>query len=315
MISNTFPGSDGRSNINYRIWEPEDTAPVAVVQVIHGMAEYVDRYAPLAGYLNQNGIVLAGEDHIGHGQSCDFNDRGYFGEKDGWLYMIKDVHKLHSILSERYPGVPGIMMGHSMGSFLCRAWLSMYGKEEREAGRLSGAIICGTAGPNPAAGAGVALCKMLRSLKGSRHISKTVNGIVFGPYARGVKNAGTTYDWLSRDEEVVDAYIKDPLCGFIFSLAGHQDLFTLLGYVSGKACFNALPKELCYLLIAGGEDPVGNFGKGVAEVVEMMEAAGCEDVSCVIYEGMRHEIHNEIGKEAVYEDIRDFCLDMADEAK
>lgn len=313
MITERFLSSDGKTNIQYQIWDRVEK-PVCVLQIIHGMAEYIDRYKDLAAYLNENGIVVAGEDHIGHGHSCQSIDWGYFGEEDGWGHMVDDAEKLRTILAEKYPGLPFVMMGHSMGSFLCRAWLARYGVRTFKDGRLQGSIICGTAGSNPALGAGIALCKGLRKVKGSRHISKLVTAMAFGSYVKDIKDHRTEYDWLSHDNALVDAYIADPMCGFPFTVAGYQDMFSLLKYVNEDQCFSAMPKELCYLLTAGLEDPVGNYAKGVVEVKEKMEAAGCSDVSQIIYEGMRHEIHNEIGKEIVWEDFRDFCLDMAEEA-
>ena len=201
-----------------------------------------------------------------------------------------------------------------MGSFLCRAWLAKYGQRTFSDGQLHGSVICGTAGSNPALGAGLALCKAIRKVKGSRHKSKLLTAMAFGSYVKGIDDPRTNYDWLSHDEALVDAYDADPMCGFTFTVAGYQDLFSLLQYIAEEQCYSAMPKDLCYLLIAGLEDPVGNYAKGVIEVKEKMEAAGCSDVSQIIYEGMRHEIHNEIEKEIVWEDLRDFCLDMAEEA-
>lgn len=313
MVTGKFLSSDGKTNISYQLWDGAQK-PVCVLQIIHGMAEHIDRYKDLAAYLNENGIIVAGEDHIGHGNSSDPSDYGYFGEKDGWVHMVDDVEKLREILAEKYPDVPFVMMGHSMGSFLCRAWLAKYGMKAFSAGKLNGSIICGTAGSNPALGVGLALCKTIRKLRGSRHKSRLLDVMAFGPYAKGIKDPRTEFDWLSYDNAVVDAYVADPASGFNFTTAGYQDLFSLLQYIAEDQCYGAMPKNLCYLLVAGLEDPVGNYAKGVIEVKEKMEAAGCTDVSQIIYEGMRHEIHNEIEKEIVWEDLRDFCLDMAEEA-
>lgn len=313
MKTAQFISSDKKSTIRYQVWDSVEK-PVCVLQIIHGMAEYIDRYKDLAAYLNENGIIVAGEDHIGHGHSCEPSDWGYFGEEGGWIHMVDDVEKLREILAEEYPGVPFVMMGHSMGSFLCRAWLAKYGLRAFKDGKLNGSVICGTAGSNPALGAGLALCKAIRKIKGSRHKSRLLTAMAFGSYVKGIENPRTDYDWLSHDNALVDAYVADPMCGFTFTVAGYQDLFGLLQYIAEDQCYSAMPKELCYLLVAGLEDPVGNYAKGVVEVKEKMEAAGCSDVSQIIYEGMRHEIHNEIEKEIVWEDLRDFCLDMAEEA-
>ncbi len=303
----TLRSSDGYTDLQVAVWKPEGK-PVAIVQIIHGMCEHIDRYADIAEYLNQSGILVAGDDHIGHGYSSKPEDYGYFGETNGWKKLVEDEEGVRKLISEEYPGTPYVIWGHSMGSFILRAWLAMYGKG------INGAIIMGTAGSSPALGIGLAMTKFLRKKNGSRAKSDFIDKMAFGAYMKGIENPIGKNDWISHDENVIRAYDADPMCGFSFTLAGYEDLFRLLKYINSKECYEKMPKELCYLIASGLEDPVGNYAKGVLEVRDKMEKAGCTDVSQLLYEGMRHEPHNEIDKQVVYEDIRDFTLDMAEEA-
>lgn len=301
MTESTFKSTDKRSTVHWYKWDVEK--PVAVLQIIHGMCEYIERYAAFAEYLNSFGIVVVGNDHIGHGKSVDSpKDYGYFGKEDGWKHFVEDVEQLRTIVKAEYPDIPYFIMGHSMGSFVCRSWLRMFGKG------VDGAIIMGTAGANPAVGVGKTLAKLIRGVKGERHISKLITAMAFGSYNKQIPNAKTNNDWLSRDEEVVKKYISDPACRFTFTVSGYIDLFNLLTFIQGD-WYKEVPKDLPMLLVAGDADPVGAYGKGPAEVAEGLKEAGCEDVSLILYEGMRHEILNEFGKEAVMEDIKMFILD------
>jgi len=314
METGRFLSSDNKTNVYWQLW-PTEKPPVAVLQIVHGMAEIIDRYSELAAELNAAGIVVAGDDHIGHGHSADPEDYGYFGESNGWLHFIDDEEKMRKILAEKYPGVPYIMMGHSMGSFICRGWLAHYGQVASKENQLAGAIICGSAGTNKALAAGLALTKGLRKAKGSRHISKLITAIAFGSYNKGIENPKTNYDWLTHDEKIVNAYVENPMCGFIFTLAGYEDLFRLMEYISTDQCYGAMPKDIPYLIVSGMEDPVGEYGKGPLEIKERLEKSGCSMVEEILYQGMRHEIHTEIGGQVPRSDMRDFCLDAAQEAK
>jgi len=301
MIPETFLSTDGKSNIHVKTWLVEN--PKAILQITHGMSEYIERYDAFAKFLNSNGIAVVGHDHIGHGQSANPKDYGYFGEKDGWLCFAADVEKMFEITKAEYPNTPYFLMGHSMGSFVARAWFSKHCKD------IDGIIFMGTAGSNPALGLGKALVSTIRAFKGSRHHSRTVTAVAFGTYNDHIPNYKTYNDWLTRDQAVVDEYVKDPSCGFVFTLAGYADLFNLLSYINSNQWYKDIPKDIPILLIAGDDDPVGSYGKGPTEVAAKLEEAGCEDVSLLLYEGMRHEILNEFGKEAVMEDLKRFILD------
>ena len=280
-----FPSASGLCNIHAAKYVPEGN-PVAVLQIAHGMAEHFERYEPFIKVLTDAGLAVFTNDHIGHGKSvASEEDKGYFG-KDTWHTMIADCHTLYEKAHAEYPDLPYFFFGHSMGSFVAREYTREYGKD------LAGAIYCGTGGGNPAVGIGIALSKMIAGCKGEKYRSKFIDGMAFGAYNK--KFAGRTpFDWLTKDTTVVDAYIADPDCGYLFTLNGYITLFDILREVSKPECYAEIPKDLPILLIAGEMDPVGNYGKGVSEVCDKLIASGHTKVDMHLYGDCRHEILNE----------------------
>ena len=296
-----FKSSNGVNDIYVREWAPSEK-PAAVLQIAHGMAEHIKRYEKFAEYLNGFGILVVGNDHIGHGKSSKPEDYGFMGAENGWLNIVDDVEKLRQLIDEKYPDIPHFLLGHSMGSFVARTYISKYGKN------IDGAIVMGTAGTNPAVNAGLGVVSLLRKIKGDRHISKLVTGMAFGSYNKQISDAKTPYDWLTRDRDVVDTYLADPACGFTFTLAGYADLFNLIKYINSDDCYNNIPEDKKYFVVAGFDDPVGAYGKGPQEFAGKLKDHGCDNVDLKLYKGMRHEILNEFGKEEVMEDIKGFIL-------
>ena len=212
-------------------------------------------------------------------------------------------------MREQFPDTPYVILGHSMGSFILRAWLAMYAK----AADVDGCIVMGTCGTNKALGAGAALTTLLMGIKGEKKKSNLITGLAMGGYAKPFAAEGSPVAWLSRDKDLYHAYEKDPMCGFPFTLGGYLDLFALIRYICADEWYQKVPRNLTLLITSGANDPVGDMGKGPAEVYDKLQAAGCQDVNLLLYEDMRHEILNEIGKERVWEDMRDFVMDMAEE--
>lgn len=294
----TFDSRDGQSKIHAVRWVPEGKV-VCILQIVHGMAEYIERYEDLAQYLGEKGILVTGDDHLGHGKSVDENGTyGYFCEQDPATVVVRDVHRLKKLTQEEYPGVPYVILGHSMGSFILRNYLFRYGTG------IQGAIVCGT-GSQP--GAVVKLSRMVAAVQGAflgqKHVAKMIDKMAFGSYNKKIANPRTSFDWLCTDEGVVDAYVKDKLCGFTFTVNGFKTLFTLLDRLNQEENINAMPKSLPVHFIAGDMDPVGNYGKGVKKAYEDFEKAGMERISLKLYPGCRHELLNETNKKQVYEDI------------
>ena len=217
----------GQGELYVRVWEPENQ-PKAVLQIVHGMAEHIERYDRFARYLNQNSILVVGADNASHGKSISKDGiRGYFGAEHGWNSLIQDIQSVHSIIKQSYCGLPCILFGHSMGSFLARSYAARHGDD------LDGFIFCGTAGKNPALPVAKVLARSEIRKNGASTPSRLLDKLSFGAYNNAFKPNRTPFDWLSRDEAEVDKYVDDPACGFVFTAAGFRDLFDGLGEVSG----------------------------------------------------------------------------------
>lgn len=284
----TFPSVSGLADIHCASYQPENGEVKVVIQVAHGMAEHLERYEAFAENLCGRGFALYINDHLGHGASVKSDDElGFFGkEENGWKFFVEDCHKLTEIAKRENPGKPYIFFGHSMGSFVARAYTLKYADE------INGAVYCGTAGPNPAAGAGILVAKLVAKLKGDHYRSKLIDKMGFGTYNKKFEGR-TAFDWLSRDQFQVDKYIADPYCGFLFTACGYRDLFSLLSFVSSDNWFGSLSKELPVLMISGAMDPVGEYSKGVETVYSKLKACGKKNIELKLYPDGRHEILNE----------------------
>ncbi|MDK2807291.1 MAG: hypothetical protein PWP24_20 [Clostridiales bacterium] len=296
----TFSSSNKVDTITYYIYRPL-LPPTAVLQLSHGMCEYVERYDHFIDFMTEHGILVCGNDHLGHKNSAkDRDGLGYFAPKDGWKYLYEDLAHMTQIIKEEYPELPIFLFGHSMGSFIARAYLATYGS------MLDGAIICGTAGSNPSLSMGQLIIRLIKRVKGERYRSKFLDNLMFGAYNKKYTSVRTNKDWLTRDEVIVDRYRNDPYCIFTFTCSAFYDLSLLLSYVSSDAWYQKLPKKLPLFLISGSMDPVGDYGKGFREVAERLQKQDLTDFSYTLYPEYRHEILNELGKETVYEDVLTF---------
>lgn len=271
----------------------------AILQISHGMQEFIDRYEKFAQYLCDRGYLVTGNDHLGHGGSINStDDYGYFADKNGNKAVLDDVHKLTTITKEKYPDLPYFLLGHSMGSFYARQYLFEYGNE------LDAAIIMGT-GHQPLATvkAGMMACKMFAMSKGWRHRSRAVEAMAFGSYNKKFEPAKTRVEWLTKDDDIKNTYINEPRCSFKFTLNGYYNMFLGISRLHDKNLLNKIPKELSILFVSGQDDPVGDFGKGVEAAVASVKEVGCKNVEMKLYPNDRHEILNELDKDQVYEDL------------
>ena len=294
-----FKSTDGEHNIAYYVFMPKGEVKAAV-QVVHGMCEHTLRYKHFAKFLNDNGIAVCGNDHLGHGSSVtNADDLGYFSPERGWQNAVEDMYKMTKIMKEKVGDVPFFMFGHSMGSFLARVYMI------KHASALDGAVICGTGDRVPGLSALSTVLDAVKLAKGDRYRSEKINNMAFGKYNERFPDAEYPTAWLTRDEEIQKSYIGDEKCDFIFTINGFENLAKMLAYISDPRWFAAVRKDLPVLFISGSDDPVGNYGKGVQSVYDKLKAQDC-NVELKIYEGARHEPLNETNKEEVMADVLDF---------
>lgn len=295
-----YDSRDGKSKLHAVCYTPDDVDNIrCIVQIVHGMAEYVERYEEFAEFLTDRGFVVTGEDHLGHGKSVSEDGKfGYFCEQDPATVLVRDVHRLKKATMEKYPNVPYVMIGHSMGSFIARNYMFRYGTG------INAAIVMGTGMPHRAA---LVIMKMVISMQkmffGSGKKAKLLDKLTFGNYNQRITDSKTSYDWLSKDEERVEKYINDPLCGFVFTINGFQAINELIGRLYHPENLERIPKKMPVFLISGDADPVGDYGKGVRRAYISLRAVGLEDIKVKLYEGGRHELLNDTNRQDVMQDI------------
>lgn len=290
-----FPSSDTRHTVAAVIYTMADVPVRAVLQLSHGMCEYVRRYEPMAKFYAAHGIALAGNDHLGHGQTAQPGEYGHYGDLGGRYYLLQDLRKMNERLHEKFPGVPIILYGHSMGSFYAR-WYA-----EKWPDTIAALILSGTAGPSPLNLLGQPLAALIAAVRGARTVSPLLVKLNFGSYCKRIPDAVSPTAWITRDDAIVRRYSEDPLCTFFFTAGTYREMLATLNHVSSKKWARAMDKNLPVLLIAGDGDPVGDYGAGVRKVWAMLGDAGVKDLTCQIYPEARHELHNELNRQEVFD--------------
>lgn len=294
-----FDSRDNCSKIYAVRWTPDSENVVGVVQIVHGMAEHIERYEEFAKFLTEHNFVVVGEDHLGHGKSvAEGGVQGYFCEQDPATVVVRDVHRLKKMTQEIYPGVPFFLIGHSMGSFITRNYICRYGTG------IDGAVLMGTGMQSDGL---LFASKIITSaqgfLQGQKHVSKFIHKQAFGSYNKRIKNAKTSSDWLTRDENEVAKYIADKDCGFVFTVNGFKTLFELISRAKNPDYLAQIPKELPILIVSGEQDPVGEYGEGVKKAYQALVDVGITNLKLTLYPEDRHELLNELDKEKVMDDI------------
>ncbi len=299
VIDKEVLSSDKSHQLKGKIYIPEGTAR-GLFHVVHGMTEHIARYDEFMRAVAEEGYIVFGYDHLGHGHTArDAGELGFFAHENGWERLVDDVFLFgNEIRKAMGDDLPFILMGHSMGSFIVRLTAAKYNHYDK-------LIVMGTGGPNPAAGAGIALAGMIKKIKGERHISPFIYKMAFGTYNKRFESENDPYAWLSTQRATRDSYRVDPFCTFRFSVSAMQDLVTLNKNCNEKSCYDATDKVKPILLVSGEEDPVGDYGAGVTKVFESLKAAGA-NVQMKLYPGVRHEILNDASREEVIADIKAF---------
>ena len=300
MTEFTFLSTDGKTQLHGMRWEPEGGSVRAVLQICHGVAEHIARYDAFARYLNGLGIAVVGHDHLGHGLSLpEGGTPVYFGEGNTWNTVVDDIYVLHQRIRLWYPDVPLCIMGHSMGSFLTRTYLIRY------PGTVKAAIIMGTGWqPKAVIAGGMAVAKAVGAVVGENGTSDLVTNLAFGAYNKLFAPNRTSCDWLSADENNVDAYMADPLCGADATVGLFRQMLSGIRFNQKLSNLRQMDPRIPVLFVAGEKDPVGDCGNGVRRTYQEFRRAGVQDCTLKLYPGLRHEILNEKAQQQqVFEDI------------
>ncbi len=296
----TAPSSDGIHTLAGRVYRPEGT-PRGTLHVVHGMTEYIARYDRFMQAMAADGWLTCGYDNLGHGQTVNHpSELGYIAPKNGYDLLGRDVGVFSAAVRRDFDlgDKPYILMGHSMGSFMVRyATEKGYVTPDR-------LIVMGTGGPNPIAGAGLLLVRLIKLFRGGHHISPLVDKLAFGSYNSHF-GGDDPHEWLNSRKEGRDLYRNDPLCTFKFTVSAMGDLISLTTCTNRRRWFSSLPAGMPVLLVSGVEDPVGDYGKGVEKVRDRLTRAGVP-VTCHLYGDARHEILNDLCYPAVLADIQAF---------
>jgi alpha-beta hydrolase superfamily lysophospholipase len=283
-----FASYNGRDSIKAWIYTPI-RKPRGIVQVVHGLGEHSRRYLHFILKLNEAGFVVAADDHTGHGKTAaDSTIWGDYGTK-GWTTPAEDEKTLHDIVTKEYPGLPFVLFGHSWGSMIARNYAAQY------ASTLKALVLCGTCGDMASMEAvGTELKKLIDAGKGAERDIAFLGKIFAGMLDR-IENVKTQNDWISGDPDIVADHAADPFNNLYapFSNQALYDMTELVASITGTQWAEKLPKDLPVYLIAGDQDPVGNYGEGVLAVVRWLAQTGHKKVSSKLYSGHRHEIHND----------------------
>lgn len=294
----TFISRDKKTTIQGKKWMPADGSYKAVLQLVHGMVEFIDRYDNFARYMAERGFLVVGHDHLGHGASVLSEEEwGYFAPNPSDT-VVDDMNTVRRHYEDK--DKPYFILGHSMGSYMTLKYLTKYGEG------LSGAIIMGTGYvPEGAARTGLTLARNESTLRGSHHRSRTLQGLAFGePYRRyDLTGQDLTNSWLTKDPEIVRKYYNEPRCQFMFTVNGYQGLFEAIVDCENPENIANVPKELPLLFVSGSDDPVGGMGVGVVRMKNLYKDNGVKNVTLRLYEDDRHEILNETDRDKVYADI------------
>ncbi|MBI9093576.1 MAG: lysophospholipase [Sphaerochaeta sp.] len=290
----------------YHAWIPEGTPVKAVVHLLHGMAEYSQRYDRFARYLNGEGIALYAQDHRGHGLTATKAEEtlGWFAQENGWMRVAEDSKELSNLISSEFPKIPLFLMGHSMGSFLARTIIA------DTPNLYNGAIMMGTGASMGILGKiGGMIARAHVKKHGSKFVDDQLDKMSFGSYNKKISDASSAFAWLSRDEKEVQKYDDDPLCGFVCTAKFFEDMLEGIGYANSSERAKRLHNDLPILIISGSMDPVGNYGKGLVKVQDFYKQAGIKDLTLHLVDGARHELLNETDRKTTMEYLTSWIMD------
>jgi len=302
MEQSTFLSADNKTDVVYYIFD-DVKQPKAILQISHGMQEHILRYGDLIKFLNKKGIIVCGNDDLGHGQTSKSSETdGHFADKDGAKYVLQDLHTTTLLVKQKYPKLPYFLLGHSMGSFYARNYAYVYPNE------VSGLILCGTSGKVAGTNFAIMLLSFMKTIGGKKGKFRFLEDIMLKSYFKYIDNVKTRREWVSRNEEKMAEYMADPKCQFKFTVSAYQDMLKTLKFVNTEKWAKGIDCELPILLCSGSKDPVGNYGKGVCNVYKLLEKQNIKDLQIKLYSDARHELQNELKEtqNEFFEDINNW---------
>lgn len=293
---------NGRDGYKFSVsfWIPEGS-PRGIVQILHGMVEYIDRYDEFASFLATNGFVVAGDDHRGHGLTAGEENLGKVPEGHTYFDTIDDAFVLTEYLKDKFPELPIFLFGHSYGSFLAQGYIEKHSKD------IKGCVLCGSAKMDtPDVKMGKAVANLQFKLYGKDKPANLIRKLSFGGYDKPFKKEKRANAWLNRDVDACEKYNNDKFCNYTMSIGFYKYFFDGLSKIYEKERLESISKDLPVFIISGDNDPVGNMGKLVRELYDMYVGLNMKNIDIKLYNKSRHEILNELNKEEVYQDVLDW---------
>lgn len=295
-----LPSNDQKHKLHCILWKPADDREVKhILQISHGMQEYLDRYDDFARFMVQHGYAVVGNDHLGHGGTVNAPDElGFFVSKDASRIVVADVYTVTKYIRKQYPNASFYLLGHSMGSFIARRYLMEYGNE------VDRAIIMGTGSqPKFVLMFGTPFVHLMQCLYGEKHRSKLLAAMMMGNYNKKFSKDRFGRDWITSDPEMMKKILRDDKCKFLFTVNGILFLLNTVSFIQNKKNIKKIPLDLPILFISGMDDPVGNFGCGVRKAMKMINKCGIKKTTLHMIKGDRHEVLNEQDRSENYQYI------------
>ncbi|BAP86500.1 alpha/beta fold family hydrolase [Paucilactobacillus hokkaidonensis JCM 18461] len=289
-----FKSTDRQTNLYAKMWLPENN-PVGVIQLIHGMAEHINRYSEFAEFLVNQGFIVVGDDHLGHGHSATNHNLGYFCSGDAVHILLQDEINLCHKIKKDYPSLPYILIGHSMGSMMAQCLLPILDQD------IDGSILIGTSATHPELGPVWPLICALNKVAPHR-IGRFLDAMAFGSFSKPF-NRHVKFSWLTHSPEIINQYDLDPWSGFTFTNNGFHTLFSLTKRATNPNWVSGIRRDLPILIASGTHDPVGKFGRGPRYHFNLLEKNDFTGVTLKLFDKMRHEILNETDRQQVYQFI------------
>ncbi|WP_445747890.1 alpha/beta fold hydrolase [Polaribacter sp.] len=299
FTTDTFKTPDNQIIFYYKWFAAKNKPFKGVVQIAHGIGEHAARYHSIAEKLQKEGFEVYANDHRNHGNSVKNEDYlGYYDGDDYFEDALNDMRQLSKIIQKERPKNKIILFGHSMGSFLSRAYVIKFGKD------VKFLILSGTGSFMKGLGTfGILSAKFFTKMNGKHKSNELLKNLFFTQFNKAFKPNRTSVDWISSDKKQVDLFEADPLRIEDFSLSIFLDILQATKKINEFDAFLETPKNIPMYLFSGDQDPVGEMGKGVIKVAENYKKAGIKDLTLKLYKNGRHEMLNEINKIEVEKDL------------